>query len=101
MQYSCDQTSFFKFLDFLGNELLPFQGLLPNLLLDGPGMWADSKVVLNYLPGNTGDIRWLPGKHIDIRLQEGNERAFLFVIKGGANSESTISARQPCRDLFH
>ena len=45
-------------------------------------MWADSKLVLDYLPVNTGDIRWLPGKHIDIRPQEGNERAFLFVIKG-------------------
>ena len=64
-------------------------------------MWADSKVVLDYLPGNTGDIRWLPGKHIDIRPQEGNERAFLFVIEGGADSESTINASQPCRDLLH
>ena len=64
-------------------------------------MWADSKVVLDYLPGNTGDIRWLPGKHIDIRPQEGNERAVLFVIKGGADSESTINASQPCRDLLH
>jgi hypothetical protein len=34
----------------------------------------------------------LPGKHIDIRPQEGNERAFLFVIKGGADSEGTINA---------
>ena len=64
-------------------------------------MWADNKVVLDYLPLNTGDIRWLLGKHIDVRLQEGNERAFLFVIEGGANSESTINASQPCRDLFH
>src|SRR5215216_3709893 len=64
-------------------------------------MWADSKVVLDYLPRNTGDIRWLPGKHIDIRPQEGNEPAFLFVIEGGTDSESTISASQPCRDPFH
>ena len=82
MQYSSDQTSCLQFLDFYGNELLPFQGLLPDFLLDGSGMWADNKVVLDYLPGNTGDIRWLPGKHIDIRPQEGNERTFLFVIKG-------------------
>ena len=101
MQYSSDQTSCLQFLDFLGNELLPFQGLLPDFLLDRSGMWADSKVVLDYLPGNTGDIRWLPGKHIDIRLQEGNERDFLVVIKGGADSESTINASQPCRDLLH
>ena len=51
-------------------------------------MWADNKVVLNYLLGNTGDIRWLPSKHIDIRPQEGNERAFLFVINGGADGET-------------
>ena len=82
MQYSSDQTSCFKFLDLLCNELLSFQRLLPNLLFDGSGMWADSKVVLDYLPGNTWDIRWLPGKHIDIRPQEGNERAFLFAIEG-------------------
>ena len=70
---------------------MPLPGLLPDFLLDGSGMWADIKVVLNYLPGSTGVIRWLPGKHIDIRSQEDNERAFLFVIKGGADSESTIN----------
>src|SRR6266516_4735425 len=64
-------------------------------------MWADSKVVLDYLTGNTGDIRWLPGKHIDICPQEGNEHAFLFVIEGRADGKSTINASQPCRDLLH
>ena len=82
MQYSSDQNSYLKFLDLFCNELLPLQGLLLNLLLDGPGMLADIKVVLDYVPANTGDIRWLPGKHIDIPPQEGNERAFLFVVKG-------------------
>src|SRR5215216_7668139 len=101
MQYSSNQTSFLKFLDLFDNELLSLQSLLPDLLLDGSGVWADSKVVLDYLPGNTGDVRWLPSKHINIRPQEGNECAFLFVIKGGADSEGTISANQPCRDLFH
>jgi hypothetical protein len=66
MQHSSDQTSCLKFLDLLGNKLLPLQSLLPDPLLDGPSMRADSKVVLDYLPGNTRDIRWLPGKHIDI-----------------------------------
>src|SRR3989337_2703214 len=101
MKYSSDQTGCLKFLDLLGNELRPLQGLLLDLLLDGSGMWADSKVVHDYLPGNTGDMRWLPGKHIDIRPQEGNKRAFLFVVKGGTDSKSTISASQPYRDLFH
>src|SRR3990170_4328102 len=101
MQYSSDQTSCIKLLNLFGNELLPLQGLLSNLLLNRSGMWADSKVVLDYLPGNTGDIRWLLGKHINIRPQEGNEHAFLFVIEGGADSEGTINANQPCRDLLH
>src|SRR5215216_5931823 len=101
MQYSSDQTSCLQFLDLFGNELLPLQGLLPDFLLDRSGMWADNKVVPDHLPGNTGDIRWLLGKHIDIRPQEGNDRPFLFVIEGGADGESSINASQPCRDLFH
>ena len=57
---------------------MPLQSLLSDLLLDGSGMWADNKVVLDYLPGNTEDIRWFPGKHIDIRPQEGNSaRSYL------------------------
>ena len=68
MQYSFDQTSHLKFLDLLGNVLLPLQSLLPDLLLNGLGMWADNKVVLDYLPGNTGDVKWLPSKHIGIHL---------------------------------
>src|SRR6187399_2049939 len=55
-------------------------------------MRTNSKLVLDYLPGNTGDVRWLPGKHIDIRPQEGNERAFLFAVKGGTDGEGTTSA---------
>jgi hypothetical protein len=60
--------------------LFSFQSLLPNLLLDRPSMRIDNKVVLNYLLGNTEDVRWLPCNHIYIHPQEGNERAFLFAI---------------------
>ena len=101
MQYSYDQTSCLKLLDVFCNELLSLLDLLPDFLLDRSGMWADSKVVLDHLPRNTGDIRWLPGKHIDIHSQEGNEGASLFVIKGGADGEGTINASQPCRDHLH
>src|SRR3954471_14959543 len=55
-------------------------------------MRTNSKLVLNYLPGNTGDVRRLPCKHIDIRPQEGNERAFLFAVKCGTDGEGTTSA---------
>ena len=100
MQHSSDQTNCFKLLDFLGNEMLSLQGLFPNLLFDGSGMRADSKVVLNYLPMNTEDVRWLLGKHIDILPQEGNERAFLFVSKGSTDGEGTTSAILPCWDFL-
>src|SRR4051812_43563488 len=66
--------------------------LLPDFLLDGPRMKTDGKVVLNHFPGNAGDVRRLPGKHIDIRPQESNERAFLFGVQSGADGESTTSA---------
>ena len=101
VQYSSDQTSCFKFLDFFGNELLPLQSLFSDLLLDGPSMRADNKVVLDYLPGNAGDVGLLPSKHIDIRPQEGNEHALLFVVKGGADGERTVNAILPCWDLLY
>ena len=82
MEYSSDQTSCLQFLDFLGNELLPFQGLLSDFLLDRSGMWADNKVVLNYLPRNTEDIRWLLGKHIDIRLLMSARTTSVFPQRG-------------------
>ena len=66
--------------------------MLPDLLLDGPRMRTDNKIVLNHLPGNLGDVGCLPCKHIDIRLQEGDECAFLFAVKGGAYGESPARA---------
>ena len=54
-------------------------------------MRTDGKVVLNYFPGKTGDVRRLPCKHVDIRPQESNERAFLFRIKRGTDGEGATS----------
>ena len=89
MEHSSYQTRCFQFPDLLCDELLSFQSLLSDLLLDGPCMRTDSKVVLNHLPGNAGDVGSLPCKHIDIRPQEGDERVFLFVVKGGAYGKSS------------
>ena len=71
---------------------MSFQILLTDLLLDGSRMGTDSKVVLNHFPGNTRDVGCLPRKHIDIRPQENDERAFLFAVKGGAYGESPSRA---------
>src|SRR3954470_23292921 len=55
-------------------------------------MRTDSELVLNHPPGNTGDVGRLPCKHVDIRPQEGNERAFLFTVERGTDGEGTASA---------
>src|SRR4051812_16660769 len=89
MEHSSYQTRCFQFSDLLCDELLSFQSLLSDLLLDGPRMRADNKVVLNHLPGNVGDVGCLPCKYIDIRPQEGDECVFLFVVKGVAYGESS------------
>ena len=92
MEHSSDKACCFQFLDLVCNELLALHRLLPNSLLDGPRMRTDGKVVLDYFPGNTGDVRRLPRKHVDVRPQESNERAFLFRVESGTDGEGTTSA---------
>ena len=66
--------------------------MFPDFLLDRPRVRTNGKVVLNYFLGNTRDVRRLPRKHVDIRPQESNERAFLFRVKHGTDGEGTTSA---------
>ena len=80
MEHSSYQTRRFQLPDLLCDELLLFQSLLPDLLLDGSRMGTDSKMVLNHFPRNAGDVGCLPCKHVNLRPQEGDERAFLFAI---------------------
>src|SRR4051812_38248928 len=92
MEHAPDEACRFQLLDLLRDEFLALHCLLPDFLLDGPRMRTDGKVVLNHFPGNAGDVRRLPGKHIDIRPQESNERAFLFGVQSGTDGESATSA---------
>ena len=92
MEYSSHQASRFQLPNLLCDELLPFQSLLPDLLLDGLRMRTDNKMVPSHLPGNAGDVGRLPCKHIDIRPQESDERPFLLAIEGGAYGESPSRA---------
>src|SRR3954466_7809194 len=92
MEHSPDKACRFQLLDLFCDEFLALRCLLPDFLLDGPRMRTDGKVVLNYFPGNTGDVGRLPRKHIDVRPQESNERAFLFRVESGTDGESTTSA---------
>src|SRR4051812_7325351 len=92
MEHTSDEACRFQLPDLFCNELLALLCLFPDSLLDGPRMRTDGEVVLNHFPGNVGDVRWLPGKHIDILLQESNERAFLFGVESGTDGETTTSA---------
>jgi hypothetical protein len=80
MEHSSNEACCFQLIDFFSDEFLPLHSLLPDLLLDGLCMRTNGKVVLNYFPGNAGDVRRLPCKHVHIRPQESNERAFLFSV---------------------
>ena len=55
-------------------------------------MRTDGKMVLDYFPGNTGDVRRLPRKYVDVCPQESNKRAFLFRFESGTDGEGTTSA---------
>src|SRR3954471_247706 len=92
MEHSSDEACCFQLLDLFGDELLALHCLFPDSLLDGPRMRTDGNVVLDYFPRNAGDVRRLPRRHIDIRPQESNERAFLFRVESGTDGEGTTSA---------
>jgi hypothetical protein len=64
--------------DFFTDEVLPLNGLLPGLLLDWPSVGVDLQMVLDHLPRNPRHLRWLPGKHVDVSPEEGDELEFLF-----------------------
>ena len=61
------------------DELLPLDGLLVDLLLDGPKVGEDLQSVLNHIPGDPGHIRRLPSKHVDMAPEECDELEFLFL----------------------
>src|SRR4051812_30161509 len=92
MEHTSDEACRFQLLDLFCDELLALHRLLPDSLLDGPRMRTDGEVVLNHFPGNAGDVRWLPRKHIDILPQKSNEHAFLFGVESGTDGEGTTSA---------
>jgi hypothetical protein len=57
-------------------------------------------MVLNHLPRDPRYLRWLPGKHIDISPEEGDEREFLFAIQIIRDTGS-LSSLSPDLDGLH
>jgi hypothetical protein len=82
------------------DEVLPLNGLLSGPLLDQSGVGVDLQMVLNHLPRDPRHLRWLPGKHIDISLEEGDEREFLFAVQITRDTGS-LSGRGPELDGLH
>jgi hypothetical protein len=76
-----DEASVEQLFDVFTDEVLPLNGLLPGPLLDRPSVGVDLQMMLNHLPRDPRHLRWLPGKHIDISLEEGDEREFLFAVQ--------------------
>jgi hypothetical protein len=72
------EASVEQHFDFLTDEVLPLNGLLLGPLLDRSGVGVDLRMELNHLPRDQRHLRRLPGKHIDISPEEGDEREFLF-----------------------
>jgi hypothetical protein len=75
------EASVEQLLDFFMDEVLLLIGLLLRPLLDWSGFGVDLQMVLHHLPRDPRHLRWLPGKHVDISPEEGDEREFLFAVQ--------------------
>jgi hypothetical protein len=69
-----------QFLDFFTDDVLLLNRLLLGPLLDWSSIGVDLHTVFNHLPRDPGHLRRLPGKHIDINSEEGDECEFLFAV---------------------
>jgi hypothetical protein len=75
------EASVEQLLDFSTDEVLPLDELLSRPLMDWSGIGVNLQMVLNHLPRDPRHLRRLPGKHVNISLEEGDEREFLFAIQ--------------------
>jgi hypothetical protein len=75
------EASVEQLLNFFMDEVLPLNGLLLRPSLNWFGVRVNIQMVLNHLPRDPRHLRRLPGKHVDIRPKEGNEREFLFAVE--------------------
>ena len=74
-----DEAGVKQLSDLLVDEVLPLNGLSPRLLTHWFGVRVDLQMVLDHLPGDPRHLRRLPCEHVDICLEEGDEREFLFL----------------------
>jgi hypothetical protein len=94
------EASVEQLFDFFMNEILPLNGLLLGPLLDRSGVGVDLQMVLNHLPRDPKHLRRLPGKHVHISPEEGDECEFLFAIQITQDTGS-LSSLSPNLDGLH
>jgi hypothetical protein len=94
------EASVEQLFDLFMDKVLPLNGLLLGPLLDRSSVGVDLQMMLNHLPRDPRHLRWLPGKHIDISLEEGDEHEFLFTIQITQDMGS-LSSRGPDLDGLH
>jgi hypothetical protein len=94
------EASVEQLFDLFTDEVLLLNGLLSRPLLDRSSVRVDLQMMLNHLPRDPRHLRWLSGKHIDISLEEGDEREFLFVVQITRDMGS-LSSRGPDLDGLH
>jgi hypothetical protein len=94
------EASVEQLFDLFTDEVLLLNGLLSGPLLDRSSVRVDLQMMLNHLPRDPRHLRWLPGKHIDISLEESDEREFLFIVQITRDMDS-LSSRGPDLDGLH
>jgi hypothetical protein len=73
------EASVEQLFDLFMDKVLPLNRLLLGPLLDRSGIGVDLQMVLNHLARDPRHLRWLPGKHIDISPEEGDEHEFYLL----------------------
>jgi hypothetical protein len=75
------EASIEQLFDFFTDKVLSLNRLLLRPLLDRSSIGVDLQMVLNHLPRDPRHLQRLPGKHVDIIPEEGDEREFIFVVQ--------------------
>jgi hypothetical protein len=94
------EASVEQLLDFFTDEVLPLNGLLLGPLLDWSGIGVNLQIVLNHLHRDPRQLRRLPGKHVDITPEEGDEHEFLFAIQIIRDTDSRSSLSPDLDGLY-
>jgi hypothetical protein len=94
------EASVKQLFDFFTDEVLLLHGLLLGLLLDRFGIRLDLQMVLDHLPRDPRHLWRLPGKHVDIRPEEGVKHEFLFVAQISCDAGGLCGIR-PDLDGLH